>query len=71
MGTSYVQIQGEWHIRDESRIPPGHFHLFCVVEMLFGALGKQYKLPTPLNRQLSCLAVQGLTIRKCFEINQA
>ena len=23
--TLYVQIPGEWHIRDESRVLPGHF----------------------------------------------
>ena len=24
---------GEWHIRDESRVPPGHLNLFCVVKI--------------------------------------
>ena len=28
-GTLYVQIPGKWHIRDESRVPPGHLNLLC------------------------------------------
>ena len=59
-GTLYVQIPGEWHIRDESRVPPGHLNLLCVVKIVFGDLGKQYKLPTPLKRHMSGLALQGL-----------
>ena len=34
-GTLYVQIPGEWHIRDESRVPPGHLNLLCVVKISF------------------------------------
>ena len=34
------------HIRDESRVPPGHLNLLCVVRIV---VWKQYKLPTPLN----------------------
>ena len=49
-GTLYVQIPGEWHIRDENRVPPGHLNLLCVLKIVFGDLGKQYKLPTPLKR---------------------
>ena len=33
-GTSYVQILGERHIPDKSRVPPGHLHLLCVVEII-------------------------------------
>ena len=33
-GTSYVQIPGEWHICDESRVPPGHLNLLCVVRIV-------------------------------------
>ena len=33
-GTSYVQIPGEWHIRDESRVPPGYLNLLCVVKIV-------------------------------------
>ena len=33
-GTLYVQIPGEWHIRDESRVPPGHLNLLCVVRII-------------------------------------
>ena len=32
---SYVQILGEWHIRDESRVPPGHLNLLCVAKIVF------------------------------------
>ena len=35
-GTLYVQIPGKWHIRDESRVPPGHLNLLCVVKIFFG-----------------------------------
>ena len=35
-GTLYVQIPGEWHIRDESRVPPGRLNLLCVVKIVFG-----------------------------------
>ena len=60
-GSLYVQIPGKWHIFDESRVPPGHLNLLCVVKIVFfGDLGKQYKLPTPLKRQLSGLELQGL-----------
>ena len=34
-GTLYVQIPGEWHICDESRVPPGHLSLLCVVKIVF------------------------------------
>ena len=34
-GTLYVQIPEEWHIRDESRVPPGHLNLPCVVKIVF------------------------------------
>ena len=30
-----VQIPGEWHIHDESRVPPGHLNLLCVVKIVF------------------------------------
>ena len=52
-------------MRDECRISSGHLYLLAVLlKSLFGELGKQYKLqPTPLNRLLSCLAVQGLRNR--------
>ena len=33
-GTLYVQIPGEWHIRDESRVPPGHLNLLRVVKII-------------------------------------
>ena len=33
-GTLYVQIPGEWHICDESRVPPGHLNLLCVVKIV-------------------------------------
>ena len=29
-GTSCVQIPENWHIRDKSRVPPGHLHLLCI-----------------------------------------
>ena len=61
-GTLYVQIPGEWHIRVERKVHPGHLNLLCVVKIVFGDLGKQYKLPTPLKRHMSGLALQGL----CF-----
>ena len=35
-GTLYVQIPGKWHICDESRFPPGHLNLLCVVKIVFG-----------------------------------
>ena len=35
-GTLYVQIPGKWHIRDESRVPPGHLNLLCFVKIVFG-----------------------------------
>ena len=31
LSTLYVQIPGEWHIRDESRVLPGHLNLLRVV----------------------------------------
>ena len=34
-GTLYEQIQGKWHIRDESRVLPGHSNLLCVVKIIF------------------------------------
>ena len=35
-GTLYVQIPEEWHIRDESRVLPGHFKpaLCCLIRFL-------------------------------------
>ena len=36
------------------------YSCFVLLKSLFGELGKQYELPKPLNRLLSCLAVQGL-----------
>ena len=60
-GTLYVQIPGKWHICDESRFPPGHLNLLCVVKIVLGDLGKQYKLPIPLKRHMSGLALQGLS----------
>ena len=33
-GTLYVQIPGEWHIHDESRVPPGHLNLLRVVRIV-------------------------------------
>ena len=39
-----------------------------LLESLFGDLGKQYKLPTSLNRQLSRLAFQGLNARDLNEV---
>ena len=35
-GTLYVQIPGDWHIHDESRVPSGHLNLLCVVKIVFG-----------------------------------
>ena len=34
-GTLYVQIPGQWHIHDESRVPPGYLNLLCVDRIVF------------------------------------
>ena len=60
-GTLYVQIPGKWHSRDESRVPPGHLTCSVLLKSFLGDLGKQYKLPTPLARHMSGLALQGLS----------
>ena len=33
-GTLNVQKPEEWHIRDESRVRPGHLNLLCVVKII-------------------------------------